>query len=145
MKVLIGIGGSMFSDIVVQAVITQLRCVAVEVLVLHVLQPVAAETVPEMSADYAPELDDEKKPAHVMVERIADKLRAAGFKTDTAVEIGDPEVRILEVASAWPADLIIVGSRGQKNIHNFLLGSVSEWVARHAKCSVQIVRDPATD
>ncbi len=140
MKVLLGIDNSAFSDAVVQAIVVQLKFEANEILVLHVLEPEMAEAVPEMSAGYAPELQDEKKPAHLMLERIAKKLRAAGFKTETSVGIGDPEVRILEVAAAWPADLIVVGSHGHTGIRDLLLGSVSESVARHAKCSVQIVR-----
>jgi nucleotide-binding universal stress UspA family protein len=140
MKVLLGIDNSAFSDAVVQAIVVQLKFEANEILVLHVLEPEMAEAVPEMSAGYAPELQDEKTPAHLMLERIAKKLRAAGFKTETSVGIGDPEVRILEVAAAWPADLIVVGSHGHTGIRDLLLGSVSESVARHAKCSVQIVR-----
>jgi nucleotide-binding universal stress UspA family protein len=140
MKVLLGIDDSSFSDTVVQAIAKQLKREATEILVLHVLEPAVAEAVPEMSAGYAPELEDEKQPTQVMVRRIADKLRAAGFKAETSVEIGDPEVRILEVASAWPADLIVVGSHGHTGIRDFLLGNVSESVARHAKCSVEIIR-----
>jgi hypothetical protein len=34
---------------------------------------------------YAPELDDEKKPAHELVERIASELRCGDFKLETAV------------------------------------------------------------
>jgi hypothetical protein len=38
--------------------------------------------------------------------------------------------------------LIVIGSHGRKGIDRFLLGGVSEAVARYAHCSVQIVRDP---
>ena len=140
MKVLIGIDGSKFSDMLANTIVAQLRYEANEILVLHVLQPETAEAIPEMSTGYAPELQAEKKSAHLMVEQIAEKLRAAGLKTETSVEIGDPEARILEVASTWSADLIVVGSHGYSGIRDLLLGSVSESVARHAKCSVEIVR-----
>ena len=142
MKVLLAVDDSKFSDLMVQTVVTRLRSEATEVLVLHVLQPVQAEAVPEMSQDYAPELEGEKKPAKLFIERIADTLRSTGFKAETAVEVGDPKVRILEAASAWTADLIVVGSHGESGIRKFLLGSVAESVARDAKCSVEIVRDP---
>ena len=65
-----------------------------------------------------------------------------GFKAHTAVEIGDVRVSILDTAAEWHADLIAVGSHGQRGIESFLLGSVAESVARHAKCSVEIVRTP---
>jgi nucleotide-binding universal stress UspA family protein len=97
-----------------------------------------------MGSGYAPELEDQKKPAHELVERIAKELRGAGFKVDTAVEVGDIRETIIDSAAEWGADLIVVGSHGQSAIQRFLLGSVAEFVARHAKCSVEIVRAPGS-
>jgi nucleotide-binding universal stress UspA family protein len=145
MNILVSVDESKFSDPVVQAVVTQLRCDATEAIVLHVLEPVQAQAVPEMSKDYALEPEGEKKPANLLVQRIADTLRCTGFKAETAVEIGDLQVRIFEVASSWPADLILVGSHGQSSARTSLWRSVSESVARHAKCSVEIVREPSVD
>jgi nucleotide-binding universal stress UspA family protein len=142
MKVLMGIDDSEFSAFVTQAVATQLRSDNTEVLVLHVLQPVEPVSPPEMAQGYAPELDDQRKPAHALVQRVAEELRAAGFKTQTAVEVGDPTVIIIEAAGKWQADLILIGSHGRRGIRDFLLGSVSETVARDAQCSVEIVRGP---
>ena len=139
MKILMGIDDSKFSGDVLQAVITQFRPEHIEVRVLHVLQP-SAPAPPQMAPGYAPELDDQKKPAHELVERIASELRCAGFKVDTAVEVGDIRERIIDAAEEWGADLIVVGSHGRSGIPRFLLGSVAEFVARHAKCSVEIVR-----
>ena len=98
---------------------------------------------PEMAMGYAPELKEMKKPAQELVERVAKQLRAAGFKAETAVEAGDVRERILDSASEWRADLIVLGSHGKRGLQRFLLGSVAEFVARHAKCSVQIIRTPA--
>jgi nucleotide-binding universal stress UspA family protein len=95
-----------------------------------------------MDPGYAPELDGEKKPAQELVERIAKELRSSGFKAETAIEVGDIRESLIDGASGWRADLIVVGSHGQRGVQRFLLGSVAEFVARHAKCSVQIVRRP---
>jgi nucleotide-binding universal stress UspA family protein len=75
-----------------------------------------------------------------LVERTANELRKAGFKADTAVEIGDARVVIVDAAAKWGADLIVVGSHGLRGILSLMLGSVAESVARHARCSVEIVR-----
>ena len=53
---------------------------------------------------------------------------------------GTPKKVILEEAEAFAADLIILGSHGYGAVDRFLLGSVSQSVALHAKCSVEIVR-----
>ncbi len=139
MKVLAGIDDSKSSGDVSRAIVTQFRTENTEVRVLHVLQA-SAPAPPQMASGYAPELEDQKKPAHELVERIAKELRGAGFKVDTAVEVGDIRETIIDSAEAWGADLIVVGSHGQSAIQRFLLGSVAEFVARHAKCSVEIVR-----
>jgi nucleotide-binding universal stress UspA family protein len=141
MKILMGIDDSKSSGDVLRAMVTQFRTENTEVRVLHVLQPIAPAP-PQMAPGYAPELEVQKKPARELVERIARELRSAGFKVDTAVEVGDIREGIIDSAATWPADLIVVGSHGQRGIQRFLLGSVAEFVARHAKCSVEIVRTP---
>ena len=143
MKILIGVDHSKFSGDVLRAVVMQFRTERAEIRVMHVLQPIAPAP-PQMAPGYAPELDDQKEPARELVERIANELRGAGFKVETAVEVGDIREKIIDRASDWGADLIVVGSHGRSGIQRFLLGSVAEFVARHAKCSVEIVRTPVT-
>jgi nucleotide-binding universal stress UspA family protein len=143
MKVLMGIDDSKYAADIARAFVTQFRPQHTDVLVLHVLQPLGLVAPPEMAAGYAPELADLKQPAHELVERVAQQLRSAGFKAETAVEVGDVRERILDSAVEWRADLIVVGSHGTRGIQRFLLGSVAEFVARHARCSVQIIRTPA--
>jgi nucleotide-binding universal stress UspA family protein len=75
-----------------------------------------------------------------LASRTAKRLQAAGFKIGTQVEEGDARQLILEWAKKWQPDLILLGSHGKRGLDRFLLGSVSEAVARHAPCSVEIVR-----
>ena len=142
MRVLVAVDDSGFAEDLLRAVVAGIRHENTEVLVLHVLQPVDTVPPPEMAQGYAPELEDEKQPARALVERIATELSRAGFTAKTEVRIGDVTETVLERAAEWHADLITVGSHGQKSIHNFLLGSVAESVARRAGCSVTIVRKP---
>jgi len=140
MRVLVAVDDSGFAEDLLRAVVAGIRHENTEVMVLHVLQPVDTVPPPEMAQGYAPELEDEKQPARALVERIATELSRAGFTAKTEVRIGDVTETVLERAAGWHADLITVGSHGQKSIHNFLLGSVAESVARRAGCSVAIVR-----
>jgi nucleotide-binding universal stress UspA family protein len=52
---------------------------------------------------------------------------------------------MLDGAAAWRADLIVVGSHGKTGLDRLLLGSVSEHIARHAPCSVEMVRMAGED
>jgi nucleotide-binding universal stress UspA family protein len=56
------------------------------------------------------------------------------------VIIGHAEEKIIKKAEEWGADLVVLGSHGKRGFERFLLGSVSQVVAYHAPCSVEIVR-----
>jgi nucleotide-binding universal stress UspA family protein len=142
MKILVGVDDSKYSGDILRAIVSERRADNTEVLVLHVLQPVGPAP-PQMDQGYAPELEAEREAAKTLVERIATELRSAGFKAETLVGVGDVREGIIDTAADWHADLIMVGSHGLRGMQRFLLGSVSEFVVRHAPCSVEIVRTPA--
>jgi nucleotide-binding universal stress UspA family protein len=58
--------------------------------------------------------------------------------------VGDPSAvpkqLILKEASDWGAHLIVLGSHGRRGLDRLLLGSVSEAIAAHAPCSVEVIR-----
>jgi nucleotide-binding universal stress UspA family protein len=143
MKILLAVDDSKFSGAALQTVIAQIPAQGTEVLVLHVVEPLVAAPLPQMAAGYAPELEGQVKEGRELVGREAQKLRAAGFKTESAVETGDIREKILDAAAEWRADLVVMGSHGRRGVQRFLLGSVAEYVARHARCSVEIVRIPS--
>jgi nucleotide-binding universal stress UspA family protein len=70
-------------------------------------------------------------------------LTDASFQTSGTVSVlfDSPKTIILDEASRWGADLIVVGSHGRRGINRLLLGSVSESVAMLADCSVEVIRD----
>lgn len=49
---------------------------------------------------------------------------------------------VVEQAEDIGADLVVLGAKGHSVVHRILLGSVSDHVATHAKCSVLVVRAP---
>jgi len=68
----------------------------------------------------------------------AAKVKGVEFKT--LLEFGNPAETIIEVAEKGNYDLIVVGNRGLSSVKRFFLGSVSDDISHHAKCSVLIVR-----
>ena len=77
----------------------------------------------------------------MFVTTAAKQLRAAGFNdVTTAVEEGIAKSVLVEAATSWPADLVMMGSHGRRGLARFLMGSVSEGVSRVSPCSVEIVR-----
>jgi len=61
-------------------------------------------------------------------------------KFDKKLEFGNPAETIINVAGKGKYDLIVVGKRGLSTVKRFFLGSVSDDVSHHAKCSILIVR-----
>jgi nucleotide-binding universal stress UspA family protein len=144
MKILLAIDDSEFSDLATDALILQAKVEGTEVRLLHVVEsfPTAlAETLgskerPDFSGARMKQRDRAKK----LLAKATQKLELAGFRVGVAIEEGDPRNIILREAEAWGADLIVLGSHGRTGLVHFLIGSVSETVARHALCSVEIVR-----
>ncbi|MBU9721126.1 MULTISPECIES: universal stress protein [Bacillaceae] len=57
------------------------------------------------------------------------------------IDYGSPKVKIIkDVAKTHVVDLIVTGATGLNAVERFLIGSVSEYIARHARCDVLIVR-----
>jgi nucleotide-binding universal stress UspA family protein len=97
------------------------------------------------SEEYYANVDrDLQKSAAAATENAATILRKINpqLSVTTAVIEGSPKV--LEEAEKFGANLIVVGSHGHGAVAGFLLGSVSQAVALHAKCSVEIVRNEKT-
>ena len=66
---------------------------------------------------------------------------AAGVGAEFTQFWGSPGRDICDLAQAWSADLIMVGSRGLTGMKEMFLGSVSNYVTHHAPCSVLIVHE----
>jgi nucleotide-binding universal stress UspA family protein len=146
MKILLAIDDSKFSEAATKAVLQTARPQETEVRVIHVVElpapPIGAEDWGQIPI-YVEILKEEHARAKDIVTRTAETLQAAGIKASFLVGDGSPKGVILQEAADWQADLIVLGSHGRRGLDKFLLGSVSEAVARHARCSVLIVRLPA--
>jgi nucleotide-binding universal stress UspA family protein len=71
------------------------------------------------------------------------KLQSRGFHADGVSPEGDPKSMIVEYATEWGADLIVVGSCDKSRLEKFFVGSVSRSVVEHAPCSVLIAKTGA--
>lgn len=143
MKILLAVDDSKFSEAATETVIEQAPTQNAEVRVLHVLEPPPLLLTREMGGyDTCLETawEAQRQQAETVVAKAAELLRARGLNVAAAVEQGDPKSKILDVAEEWHADLIVLGSHGRKGLGRFLIGGISDAVARHARCSVEIVR-----
>ncbi len=56
------------------------------------------------------------------------------------VAIGRPSHEIVSLAGRLQADLIVMGTHGRTGIRRAVIGSVAEYVVRHAPCTVVCVK-----
>jgi len=146
MNILIALDDSKFSEAAANALIAQVKTNDTEVHLLHVLEAFPVAMAEKMGSKDFPDFSGARQAlrdqARELLTKAAEKFRTAGFKTTThLVEEDDARDVVLDHAERWPADVIVVGSHGRKGINRILMGSVSEAVVRHARCSVEIVRN----
>ncbi|MDP3244838.1 MAG: universal stress protein [bacterium] len=146
MKILLATDGSAHSKAAVEEVArrpfplnTKVRIVAVydRIPLVTAMGPMG------VSQEYFAEADLQASKAAEAATEIASKIlhkKNPSLTISTIVIQGSPKSIILEEAEKFSADLIVVGSHGYGAVERFLLGSVSQSVALHAKCSVEIVR-----
>jgi nucleotide-binding universal stress UspA family protein len=148
MKILLAVDGSPCSDVAVEEIGRRPWPAGSSVKVLNAFEltmPASLEgwTLPVI---YFDDFDQTlRKQAQSIVEHASEKLRAV---LDKSIEVesqfvqGRARAVILEEAESWGANLIVVGSHGYGKWERFLLGSVSQSVISHAKCSVEVIRCP---
>jgi nucleotide-binding universal stress UspA family protein len=139
MRILLGIDGSQASEVALQALIKMGHAQETEVRIMYVVEIWDVHFhSPEWLSAARREMWAGARGA---IAHASKAVENAGFQVTTAIKEGDPRSELIDAASEWHADLIMVGSHGRTGLDRLLLGSVSEAVARHARCSVQIVRD----
>jgi nucleotide-binding universal stress UspA family protein len=116
--------------------------VAARVALVHVLPPLAGHMAEPTEASRRTH-DADRDHANAMFHEIR---RDVPGRTDVIefVREGYPAEEIVDVARAWKADLIVVGTHGSGRVTSFLLGSTTQAVIREASCPVLVVRPQPT-
>ena len=146
MRVLLAVDGSSYSEAAVNEVASRIwpdNC-EVRVITAYELPLAPAPETWALPPDYFEKLDQAaRESAEAIEQAIVAKLTASlgpAVKVTGNILPGSPRSIILEEAERWNADLIVLGSHGYGTWHRFLLGSVSQAIVSHAKCSVEVVR-----
>lgn len=144
LKVLLATDGSSCSDRAVRDIAARPWPANSEVevvTVVHTRIPLLPEPAFILAAGHVEALETDRTQAPERIQRAEQCLASnANLRVTSKVLEGDPQKEILKEASQWAADLVVVGSHGYGLVKRHLLGSVSQAVALHAPCSVEIVR-----
>lgn len=74
------------------------------------------------------------------LKEISQRVKDLGMEVDTVLTKGDPAEEIVKIAERSKTKLIMVGSKGFKGGKPIPLGEVVRKIARHAPCSVFLIR-----
>jgi nucleotide-binding universal stress UspA family protein len=145
MKVLLAIDHSHHSDAAVAEVARRPWPAGTEVKILTVIHPTIpvfpdpAFTIVAIHVEQAEEL---RHQAPILLGNACEQIRHGAPNVSVIVRVveGVPKDEIVQEASEWGADLIVVGSHGYGRVRSVLLGSVARSVLTEAPCSVLVAR-----
>jgi nucleotide-binding universal stress UspA family protein len=148
MKILIATDGSEFSMVALRSVAERPWPAGSEVRVISV-----PEFLPLREFSYlnAREVEDlgraSEEEAAICAAKGVEVLSSSTLKVCSNVPILRDRTfqAILDEAEKWKADVIVLGSHGRSGFDRMVMGSVSESVALHARCSVEVIRSPHSD
>ncbi len=142
LRVVLAVDGSAGSLAAINFVAEQTWPPGSEVRVVSVIEELRFLAEPwigqsEINAQWVAEETAQAKKA---IGNALELLNPTGVTVSTATLDGLPKTTIVEEAERFNADLVVVGTHGRHGVDRLVLGSVSEFVATHATCSVEIVR-----
>ena len=145
MKILLATDGSEYSVSAARSIAARPWPAGSEVRIVSVVEQIVPAADPWYAAGAVAERvrADNKIHSEAAVAAAEEIIAGAGLNAQTAVLEGSPKKRIVEESNEWGAHLVVVGSLGRRGLTRYLLGSVSEAVAMHAHCSVEVIRDRA--
>ncbi len=146
-RILIAVDGSKHSDEAVRFVARLQLSHGTRSFLVSVVHSYASTIVGAPTLDF-----EESQAIHVELQKLEEKaaqdlvreaesaLRNKGHSVAGVVARGDPSQEILREAKKQNVQLIVTGAKGQTAVRRFLLGSVSQRVARYSECSTLVVR-----
>ena len=85
-------------------------------------------------------VEAEYEAAVSLLKKSVQQLAECGIEASYVILKGKPAKNILNYATTWGADLIMLGSHGHSSISTLFLGSTAKEILRRAPCSIEIVR-----
>lgn len=146
-RILIAVEDSPYSEEAIHYGVLLAKSLGSKITLVHVDEipissPYSADPLLNESPVIIPELMHiQEKASKALFKKIEEKYGSA-VKLDTVTKIGRAQDEILAVADDCKANMIILGTHGRTGFDHFISGSVSESVARKAKCPVLIIPNP---
>lgn len=139
-RILIAIDGSYESELAFEKGVNIALRNNAELLLTHVIDTRALQSVATFDTYIYEKLEQEAKE---VLNDYEQQAREKGLtKLKQVIEFGNPKTLLArDIPDKEKVDLIIVGATGLNTFERLLIGSSSEYIMRHAKIDLLVVRD----
>ena len=118
------------------------HCIPLEQTVLTPYPSIYSEEMANFSRVIHERLQQQTEETQQWLADYGARAEQQGIHAEWDWKIGEPSRHICDLAQTWEADLIVLGRRGLQGLAEIFLGSVSNYVVHHARCSVLLVQHP---
>ncbi|HIZ54243.1 universal stress protein [Enterococcus eurekensis] len=138
-RIMVAVDGSQEAELAFKKALNVAKRNQAELLLLHVIDARAFQTMTSFDTMLAEQATDMAKNSLKEYEETAQKEGVDKIKT--LIEYGSPKTVIAKyIPDEYNIDLILLGATGLNAVERLFIGSVSEYVIRHAPCDVLVVR-----
>ena len=139
-RILIAIDGSYESELAFEKGINIALRNNAELLLTHVIDTRALQSIATFDTYIYEKLEQEAKD---VLNNYEQQAREKGLtKVKQVIEFGNPKTLLArDIPDKEKVDLIMVGATGLNTFERLLIGSSSEYIMRHAKVDLLVVRD----
>jgi nucleotide-binding universal stress UspA family protein len=154
-KILIALGNSAESQVVLGSGLNLAEKIGAKVLLLHVISPLTSTSFSPLVGgmfpivndvaieQYAKEWKESERQGLEQLQADAKQAKERGIAVEISQNLGDSGRMICEVAKSWSADAIVMGRNQKSMLSEIWLGSTSNYVLHHAPCSTLVIQLPA--
>jgi nucleotide-binding universal stress UspA family protein len=136
-RILVTLDGSTTAESALPHAVAHAQRFQAELILLRVVEPLQQPSTLRTAGKRAEQVIQEL--ARDYLERIAADVRAENTALQVAIVTGRPYREVVRFAENNQVDLIVMSTRGQSGVSRWLLGSVSDRVARGASVPVLLV------
>lgn len=136
--------GSAPSDAAVGLAVSLAAKHGADVLFIHAVDdPAIMAAAGNMPFDPTPTLRALEATGSTLLNAAAERANLEHVHAETRLVHGDPVDAILDGASDWKADMIVMGTHGRRGLEHFFLGSTAERVLQRSTFPVLVTKEPS--
>lgn len=136
--ILVAVDGSKEAEFAFKKAVSVAKRNGAKLVLAHVIDTRAFQTIASFDDELA---NQATKMAKQTLDDLAETAKKAGVTVTQIIEYGAPKHLLAKLLpTSYEIDLIMLGATGLNAVERLFIGSVSEYVIRHATCDVLVVR-----